>query len=52
MSDWVVGKRQGLQYNMCKLGKFNIEKYQHVIVFCIFAKYCPLKYLGVFLWTT
>ena len=39
-------------YNMCKLGKFNIEKYQHVIVFCIFAKYCPLKYLGVFLWTT
>ena len=31
--EWWWVKRQDLQCNMCELGKFNIEKYQHVIVF-------------------
>lgn len=52
MSEWMRGKRQCSQYNMCELGKFNIKKYQNIIVFCIFARYCPLKYLIVFLSTT
>ncbi len=30
-------------YNMCKLGKFNIEKYQHVIVFLYFCKVLSFK---------
>lgn len=38
-----MGKRQGLQYSMCKLGKFNIEKYQHVIVFLYFCKVLSFK---------
>lgn len=48
---WAV-KRQCSQYNMCELGKFNIESAKTSLFFCIFVGYCPLKYLGVFLWTT
>lgn len=54
--EWWWVKRQDLQCNMCELGKFNIEKYQHVIVFlylcrvlffkvpwCIFVGYMKQK---------
>ena len=56
--EWWWVKRQDLQCNMCELGKFNIEKYQHVIVFlylcrvlffkvpqCIFVGYMKQKRL-------
>ena len=43
MSDVWVGKRQGLQYNMCELGKFNIKKYQNVIVFLYLCKVLSFK---------
>lgn len=38
ISEWWLLKRQDLQCNMCELGKFNIEKYQHVIVFLYFCR--------------
>lgn len=39
---WAV-KRQCSQYNMCELGKFNIEKCQNVIVFLYFCKVLSFK---------
>lgn len=48
---WAV-KRQCSQYNMCELGKFNIEKCQNVIVFLYFCKVLSFKVPWCILWTT
>ena len=52
MGDVWWGKRHGLQYNMCELGKFNVKKAKAPLFFCTFARCYPLKFPDVFSWTT